>query len=86
MTDSDPKIPLKQEFLIVRDKICFRRRRVFLLRTLGYSNEEISHHLGYSLSTVEKDIHALTESLRRDSIDNGNFLSKNVNYRSVIYE
>ncbi|MGI0022983.1 MAG: hypothetical protein ACRD9Q_09000 [Nitrososphaeraceae archaeon] len=64
MSNSEPKISLKQEFLIVKDKICFRRRRVFQLRTMGYSNEGIANHLGYSLSTVEKDIHVITKSLR----------------------
>ena len=41
-----------------REKITKRRRMTYSLHTQGCSNKRITEHLGVSLSTVEKDIHA----------------------------
>ena len=39
-----------------QDKIKFRRDRVNRLRISGYINKEIAANVGYSLSTLEKDL------------------------------
>ncbi len=63
MSQLEPKFNLKQSLVVVQDKINYRRKRIYGLRADGYSNRKIAAKLGYSLSTVEKDIHSLREKL-----------------------
>ena len=42
-----------------KDKINFRRKRVNELRLRGYTNDEIRKKTGFSLSTIEKDLHEI---------------------------
>ncbi len=49
---------------IAHHKIKFRRNHVNKLRLRGYSNEAISKTTGYSLSTIEKDMHEINELSR----------------------
>jgi len=42
-----------------QDKISFRRKRVNEIRLRGYTNEEIANKTGFSLSTIEKDLHEI---------------------------
>lgn len=55
-----------EEFLPINEKKLSRRKRVLSLKLEGYKNQEISIILGWSLSTIEKDLQKLRKiSLRR---------------------
>lgn len=41
------------------DKISYRRKKILELRYKGFSYHKIAKKLGYSLSTIEKDIHKI---------------------------
>jgi len=54
------------EFLplsLMKDKVMYRRKRVFKLAVLGLHQKEIAEKIHCSLSTIEKDFHAI----RKDS-------------------
>ena len=55
----EPNFTLKSSLLVVQDKVQYRRKKILELRGAGLSNVAISEQLGYSLSTVEKDIQQL---------------------------
>lgn len=46
---------------LVKDKIIYRRKRVFLLAIRGLTQKEISKMINCSLSTIEKDFNAIRE-------------------------
>ena len=48
----------EQNLTGTRQKVTKRRKEVYSMHTQGYCNKRIAEHLGVSLSTVEKDIHA----------------------------
>ena len=73
-----PKSCLKYDFFVVFDKISKRRKRILSLKLQGKTNYEVAYKLGYSLSTVEKDIHAIRKRLQFCEITySENFLSEN---------
>ena len=45
MSNSISKIGLKQAFLVVEDKVYYRRRRITQLRLGGYSNKKIAERI-----------------------------------------
>ena len=45
------------EFLPSKEKKFYRKKKILSLKLRGKRNWEISQKLGYSLSTVEKDLH-----------------------------
>jgi len=60
-----PDITLKtSDESLAQDRIRFRRKRVNQLRLRGNTNEEIARITGYSLSTIEKDLHEINELSR----------------------
>jgi len=48
-----------------QDKIKFRRERVNKLRIWGYSPKQIAIKIGYSLSTIEKDLQIIRERSKK---------------------
>lgn len=68
MNNFMPKPGLKQAFLVVEDKVYYRRRRITQLRLIGYSNKKIADNLGYSLSTIEKDLYVIRKKINRNTI------------------
>jgi len=73
-----PKSCLKYDLFVILDKITKRRKRVLSLKLQGKTDYEVAFKLGYSLSTVEKDIHAIRERIQFCEITySKNFLSEN---------
>jgi len=62
MNDFVPNFGLKQCLMVVQDKMHHRRKKVLILRSRGFSNVKISTKLGYSLSTIEKDLNSIRQS------------------------
>ena len=56
--------PESSDLTIHQEKIHYRRKRINELRMRGCTNKEISDKLGYSLSTVEKDLKGLRDSMK----------------------
>ncbi|MBT5842968.1 MAG: hypothetical protein HOK63_00370 [Thaumarchaeota archaeon] len=59
------------EFLplsLVKDKVQYRRKRVFKLAVLGLQQKEIADKIRCSLSTIEKDFRFLRENRRSESV------------------
>lgn len=50
---------------IMEEKIAYRRKRVNQLRLMGYTNQCIAEKIGCNLSTVEKDLKATRENMRK---------------------
>ena len=46
----------------MRDKKNYRKKRLLELLSQGYTQREISKKIGYSLSTIEKDLKEMRES------------------------
>ena len=59
----DSKLSLEQSkidaFLPSKDKKFHRKKKILSLKLQGKRNCEISQKLGYSLSTIEKDLHEI---------------------------
>ena len=59
------------EFLplsLVKDKVSYRRKRVYKLAMLGLQQKEIADKIHCSLSTIEKDFRFLRESKRSEGV------------------
>ena len=59
MTNFVPDQSKLDDFLPSQDKKLYRKKKILSLKLYGKKNWEISEKLGYSLSTVEKDIQKL---------------------------
>jgi len=53
------KITLKQALIDQSDRMFYRRQRIIKLHFQGCSNKKIAEKLGYCVSTIEKDLHAV---------------------------
>jgi len=53
-----------QKFTDSKENIDQRRKKVYSLHLVSYTNKEIADNLQVSLSTVEKDLHAVNGSIR----------------------
>ena len=59
------------EFLplsLVKDKVNYRRKRVYKLAMLGLQQKEIADKIHCSLSTIEKDFRFLRENKRSEGV------------------
>jgi DNA-binding NarL/FixJ family response regulator len=59
------------EFLplsLVKDKVSYRRKRVYKLAMSGLQQKEIADKIHCSLSTIEKDFRFLRDSKRSEGV------------------
>jgi len=49
---------------IAEEKVEYRRKRVYLLKNKGYSNQQIAIKIGVCLSTIEKDLKEIRNQLK----------------------
>ena len=59
MTSFVPDQSKLDDFLPSQDKKLYRKKKILSLKLRGKKNWEISEKLGYSLSTIEKDLHEI---------------------------
>lgn len=55
------ELVIPRDFSLVKDKVNYRRKLVYTLCLKGLKQKEIAGKLRVSISTVEKDFHALRE-------------------------
>ena len=65
---------------IQKEKVEYRRKRVYLLKNSGYSNKEIAEKIKVSLSTVEKDLNEIRHQVK-DWFDH---ISKNESHNAIV--
>ena len=61
MNNFTPDQSKMDEFLPSKEKKFYRKKKILSLKLQGKKNWEISRKLGYSLSTIEKDLHEIRE-------------------------
>ena len=54
----------KKYYSIQNEKIEYRRKRVYLLKIQGCTNQKIADKIGTSVSTIEKDLGAIRNHMR----------------------
>jgi DNA-binding NarL/FixJ family response regulator len=59
LTNFEPDQRKMDDFLPKDSKKFHRRKKILSLKLKGKKNLEISQRLGYSLSTIEKDLHSI---------------------------
>ncbi len=55
------ELTIPRSYLLVKDKVNYRRKLVYTLCLKGLKQKEIAGKLRVSISTVEKDFHVLRE-------------------------